>query len=218
MRLKDYHKEFVVKCYAKFMDRKDIVLAFIEEYKGDIEELCGKKYETKDEFMGRYILQDNTEYLSLKEKEKEAENMFPVIAEIINKYIIRLLSDRFRRLDINHPQFPNNYRELFNTTRDEFLNVKDVSYLDDTQDIIVELEFLYNIVKVNMLQLGELTNITLAYQILKTITATNLIKGEVGIIDITPEVTPSKSNNQNKITTTKENKVEKQNSDTKEDN
>ena len=38
MKLEDKHKEYAVKCYARFMTRSEVVEAFIEEFKDDLPE------------------------------------------------------------------------------------------------------------------------------------------------------------------------------------
>lgn len=189
MQLQEHHKQFVVRRYARFMDRDDIVDDFINNFREDIEELCGKPYETEEEFIDRYKRSKEVQHVSYSKRIEESEEMFSVIAGVINYHIERLLTNRFRRLDINHPQFPEKYRDLFNATRDAHLNMDDVIDLQDTQNIVMELEMLYNIVKTTIYKDDDITLIPLAHQLLKSILTINLctIQEQVSAITTSEE-------------------------------
>ncbi len=47
MKFEEKHKEFAVKCFAKYMKRVDVVEAFMEEFLYDIAVACTKEYSEK---------------------------------------------------------------------------------------------------------------------------------------------------------------------------
>ena len=101
------------------------------------------------------------------------------------------LFNQFRRLDINHRQFPEKYRDLFNQTRDEFCANYRTLNLTTSANIAQELETLYGHQKQCLFQAEDseeaTKHVTLAHQILKTLVTCNAINAEQDIVDITPE-------------------------------
>ena len=84
MKLQEKHKEFAVKCYARFLTRTEVVSAFMEEFKGDLppppecpelsEEECQEvlNYESPDETLHR----DKFIFSKLKEYETKYEEVY----------------------------------------------------------------------------------------------------------------------------------------------
>ena len=103
------------------------------------------------------------------------------------------LFNQFRRLNINHRQFPEKYRDLFNQTRDEYCANYRTSDLTTSANIAQELETLYGYQKQRVFQAEDpeeaTKHVTLAHQILKTLVACNAINAEQAVIDITPQNT-----------------------------
>ena len=101
------------------------------------------------------------------------------------------LFNQFRRLNINHRQFPEKYRDLFNQTRDEFCANYRTSNLMTSTNIAQELETLYGYQKQRLFQAEDseeaTKHVTLAHQILKTLVACNAINAEQDVVDITPQ-------------------------------
>ena len=103
------------------------------------------------------------------------------------------LFNQFRRLNINHRQFPEKYRDLFNQTRDEYCANYRTSNLTTSANIAQELETLYGYQKQRVFQAEDseeaTKHVTLAHQILKTLVACNAINAEQDVVDITPQNT-----------------------------
>lgn len=101
------------------------------------------------------------------------------------------LFNQFRRLDINHRQFPEKYRDLFNQTRDEYCANYRTSNLMTSANIAQELETLYGYQKQRLFQAEDVEeatkHVTLAHQILKTLVACNAINTEQDVVNITPQ-------------------------------
>ena len=101
------------------------------------------------------------------------------------------LFNQFRRLDINHRQFPEKYRDLFNQTRDEYCANYRTSNLMTSANIAQELETLYGYQKQRLFQAEDAEeatkHVTLAHQILKTLVACNAINTEQDVVNITPQ-------------------------------
>ena len=103
------------------------------------------------------------------------------------------LFNQFRRLDINHRQFPEKYRDLFNQTREQYCASYRVPDLTNPESLARELETLYGYQKQRIFQVENQTEITkhigLAHQILKTLVACNALNAEQDIVNITPQDT-----------------------------
>ena len=229
MKLEEKHKEFVVKCFARFMTLTNIVDAFMEEFEDDLPPPDIPYLKTFDEWMGdplsdvvkdeerifrEIFTEDHQE--AYKEKygdeaderfnqdlleayQAECETEYAEYCEIrrreeLPKHHAQLhknLFNRFRRLDIDHGQFPDKYKALFNDTRDEFCKNYRIPDLNVPENVVRELETLYGYERQFIFQHRDSKNVTkhvtLAHQILKTIIACNAINTGQEVVDVTPQ-------------------------------
>lgn len=216
MKLQEKHKEFAVKCYARFMKPAEVVNAFMEEFVTDIatayletsdtemtqalvEELMAETaQETQKEFIHKTVRQK----LKLLETDKdrgvnnasEDQHDRIIAFQTIREYYTKLkdnLSDRLRRLNITHRQFPEKYRDLFNQTRKAYFQSYRTENLQNPDNIIFELETLYSYVKQRIFQevnsKEAMKHVNLAHNILKTIATYNAINAKQEVVDITPQ-------------------------------
>ncbi|MDE0552968.1 MAG: hypothetical protein OXI24_02040 [Candidatus Poribacteria bacterium] len=107
------------------------------------------------------------------------------------KDIQQNLFNRFRRLNIDHPQFPNKYRTLFKKTRDAYCDNYRSQSLNIPENLARELETLYGYQKQLIFQ-GDspkeaTKHLNSAHQILKTVLAHNALNADQQIEDITPQ-------------------------------
>lgn len=113
------------------------------------------------------------------------------------------LFNRFRRLHIDHPQFPNKYRTLFIQTRDEHCANYRTQDLSVSENLTRELEILYGYQKHLIFQLTNpketMKHMSLAHQILKTIVAHNAVNSSQEVVDITPQNTKALEDTQKVI-------------------
>ena len=229
MKLKEKHKQFVVKSFACFMKLTDIVDAFIEEFEDELptpeipemanvdeflsQPLSDEWIHTRAQFIDRYIRKHAKTFEAEYGKEADEklnesalaafnaqlksecmasykEQLNEVVAEH-EEQLRQNLFNQFRRLDINHRQFPEKYRDLFNQTRNEFCASYRTSNLTTSINIVQELETLYGHQKQCIFQAEypeeAMKHVTLAHQILKTLVACNAINAEQNIVDITPQ-------------------------------
>lgn len=216
MQLEEKHKEFAVKCYARFMKPAELIDAFMEEFVPDIatayletsksetpqalvEELITETaHETQHEFTLRSALQKVDMFQIDKDREfdnaSEEQRDRIKATEKIREYLVKLksnLSDRLRRLNITHRQFPEKYRDLFNQTRNQYFTSYRTENLQNPDNIILELETLYGYVKQRVFQEASpkeaMKHMTLAHNILKTIATYNAINAQQEIVDVTPQ-------------------------------
>lgn len=238
MKLEEKHKEFAVKCFARFMTRTQVLKAFIEEFEeevfqppnsshfpdiqADIErefkgESVKKTYiaehleEREAEYQEMYgISQGQSKYAAAKDElYREAEQAYAEYFRDIYSYeyeeaIKRNMSNRLRRLNITHRQFPEKYRTLFNQAREEFFaNYRNES-LQNPENVTLELETLYGYVKQRIFQEKDpqeaMKHLNLAHQILKTIATYNAINAKQGVVDITPPSPKALQNIQKALT------------------
>ena len=229
MKLEEKHKEFVVKCFARFMTLTNIVDAFMEEFENDlppadlsgipsVEELMeeeeGKEEaQIKLEFINDFIeghkeifeerYGDKADKMlneqALKDYDFECVHYYTDSRNKLRNQTLTThkeqlrenLFNRFRRLDIDHRQFPDKYKVLFHKTRDEFCTNYRIPDLDVPENVVRELETLYGFQKQRIFgQSGSrdvMQHVTLAHQILKTIIACNTINTGHETIDVTPQ-------------------------------
>lgn len=198
MRLQEKHKEFVVRGYACFMARTEIVDAFMEEFNDEIYQLCtddtpseGKYDTTVDEHLKKYGIPATAAEMTERElvHANESFNSFGFKQELraARNNAKEKLSARFRRLNITHPQFPEKYRALFHQTREEYLANYRTAPLSIPENVILELEILYKLTKELAFEKRDLKSITQAAQILKTIAACNALNEQPNIQDVTPQ-------------------------------
>ncbi|MCY3741513.1 MAG: hypothetical protein OXH00_10870 [Candidatus Poribacteria bacterium] len=229
MKLKEKHKQFVVKSFASFMKLTDIVDAFIEEFEDELpplgipeiptidqimaEPLDDSELRSRSEFIAMYVrknLKAFDEKYGKETDEKLNESALAAFNErradkYIKNYQIYFNQERaahekqhrqdlfnqFRRLDINHRQFPEKYRDLFNQTRDEYCANYRVPDLISPENLTRELETLYGYQKQRLFQAEDseeaTKHVALAHQILKTLVACNALNAEQDIVNITPQ-------------------------------
>lgn len=229
MKLEEKHKEFVVKCFARFMTLTQIVDAFMEEFKDDLpladlsglptiekmieedhgeeesqiklefiddfieehREIFEEKYGDKaDEMLNEQALKDyDFEYLQhyTNSRDKLRNQILTAHKELLRENLF----NRFRRLDINHGQFPDKYKALFKDTRDEFGKNYRIPNLSVMENVVRELETLYGYEKQRIFQQNNSKDVTkhvaLAHQILKTIIACNALDAKQEVVDVTPQ-------------------------------
>ena len=229
MKLEEKHKEFVVKCFARFMTLTDIVNAFLEEFEDDLpppdmsevvtlealmaEPLSDEDIEEKSEFVDEYIeefIEELKEEYGNEAEEKlnqEAREAFDSLRETQYRkaakesledalaghedWLQKNLFNRFRRFDIDHRQFPDKYKALFNETRNEFCANYRIPDLNVPENVVRELETLYGHEKQLIFQHTDsrdvMKHVTLAHQILKTIITCNAINSQQEVVDVTPQ-------------------------------
>ena len=101
------------------------------------------------------------------------------------------LFNRFRRLNIDHPQFPNKYRALFKEAREAYCENYRSHSLNNPENLAGELETLYGYQKQLIFQGDdpkELSkHLNSAHQILKTVLAHNALNANQQGADTTPQ-------------------------------
>ena len=198
MRLQEKHKEFVVRGYACFMSRTEIVDAFMEEFSDEIYQLCtddptsaGKCNTTIDKHLKEYGIPataaEMTERGLVHATDLSNRLDFNQELRAAHNNAKEKLSARFRRLNITHPQFPEKYRTLFHQTREEYLANYRAAPLSIPENVILELETLYKLTKELAFEKRDLKSITQATQILKIIAACNALNEQPNIQDVTPQ-------------------------------
>lgn len=227
MKLEEKHREFAVKCFARFMTRTEVVNAFIEEFAEEIFQLPNSSHfpdieaelehkfdlerekktyiaEHLEELEAKYqemhsYSQSQSEYAAAKDElyrkaeQAYAEYFHDSYRDEYEEEIKRNLSDRLRRLDIKHRQFPEKYRTLFNQAREEFFANYRSKSLQNPDNVILELETLHGYAKQRFFHLQEedpqkaLKYVNLAHQILKTIVTCNAINAKQGRVDVAPQ-------------------------------
>ena len=201
MQLSEAHKEFVVKGYAQFMSHKRIVMEFAEEFTEDLAELCDgpSAADIRKYVHNRPIIKMNPAL------DSERYPDYPMLKATQEAYeeAKERLGPRFRRLNIDHPQFPEKYRALFNETRKQFINANHSGDLSNPENVITELATLYAALKQRIFRDGNIFNhgafsssdrlkeVNLAHQILKTIVAVNATSAHREPRDVTPEPLPA---------------------------
>ena len=119
------------------------------------------------------------------------------------KELQKNLFNRFRRLHIDHPQFPKKYRALFIQTRDEHCANYQTQDLSSSENLTRELEILYGYQKHLIFQLTNpkdtMKHMSLAHQILKTIVTHNAVNSSQEVVDVTPQNTKALEDTQNGI-------------------
>ena len=229
MKLEEEHKEYVVKCFARFMTLTNIVDAFMEEFEDDLLTSDMLQLPTFDEWMGDPIPDEDDidkcvfieDFIKKHQKAYEerygdeaddrlnhdALDGFNVQCKIDyaqycnvcrkdalakhREQIRKNLFNRFRRLDIDHRQFPGKYKALFHNTREEFFANYRIPDLDVPENIARELEVLYGFLKRRIFGQSDskdvMQHVNLALQILKTIIACNAIDTKPEVVDVTPQ-------------------------------
>ena len=228
MKLKEKHKQFVVKSFACFMKLTDIVDAFLEEFEDelptpkipempDMDEFLAHLDDewlyTRAQFIDRYIRKHAKAFEAEYGKDTDDKLNESALAAFNERAKSECLAERreqlnetvtehqeqlrqnlfnqFRRLDINHRQFPEKYRDLFNQTRNEYCASYRTSNLTTSINIAQELETLYGYQKQCIFQAEypeeAMKHVALAHQILKTLVACKAINTEQDVVNITPQ-------------------------------
>lgn len=208
MKLQEKHKEFAVKCFARFMTRSEVVDAFIEEFSDDLPQPptlteCTVEYkwdiyfdslspEELDKIADNEGPDDEMPDIELSvEQKKEVYGEYQEARNYHNEKVKTEISNQLRRLNITHRQFPKKYRDLFNQTREQYFNDYQCENPGTDDNILKELETLHGYVKQLLFQETHpkeaLKYVNLSHQILKTIVAHNAVSGKQEVVNITSQ-------------------------------
>ena len=172
-------------------EESQIKLEFINDFIEEHREIFEEKYGDKaDEMLNEQALEDyDFEYL--QDYTNSRDNLRNQILTAHKELLRENLCNRFRRLNIDHRQFPDKYKGLFHKTRDEFCANYRVPDLNVPENVAQELETLYRFQKQCIFQHRNskdvMQHVTLAHQILKTIIACNAINTGQEVVDVTPQ-------------------------------
>lgn len=148
MNLQDKHKEYAVKCYASFMQTSSIIDGFIQQFWDD---LAKPKQVQPNQDPDEYHHQVELHWQKVREN----------------------LRNQLRRYDINHQEFPQKYRELFNQKRKEYILNYIVEDMQASDSIVQELEALYGYVRQSIFGMTPsdktIKNVQLAQKLLDSI-------------------------------------------------
>lgn len=171
IRLKEEHKVFVVKGFAKFMSLNEITHEFIIEFDTECYELCGKEFITLEEYSKLFAEEYSREKQIMDDDrfEKLVKTQYVKRIQEDSLHLSDFLAVKFRRLNITHPQFPKKYRELFNNTREEYLINYRTDNLPTKANILAQLDVLFGYTKNLAFEENNVRQLALAHQILKTI-------------------------------------------------
>ena len=171
-------------------EKQEFIDTFIEAHTEEFQKEYGNEADQKlnEEALKEYENDRRREaranYYEQQEYAKEAHQRY--LEELQQN-----LFNRFRRLNIDHPQFPNKYRELFKKTRNEYCENYRSHSLNNPEDLARELETLYGYHKQLIFQLDDpkvlSKHLNSAHQILKTVLAHNALNANQQVEDITPQ-------------------------------
>lgn len=174
----------------ELQEKCDFIEAFIEEHKEEYQETYGDEAKQK---------LDEEALSAFEEKHRlECIEVVKFFRDVVERDLIDFKKDiwqnlfnRFRRLNIDHPQFPKKYRALFKETRDEYCENYRNQSLNNPENLARELETLYGYQKQLIFQghdPKELSkHLNSAHQILKTVLAHNALNTRQQAEDITPK-------------------------------
>lgn len=185
VRLEEKHKEFVVKGFAKYQSLGDICAEFLLEFDIEVFELCDRKYYTEEEFIERFSIEYSRERMLLDKDEliHKAKNEYIKMMQDETRKVTTKLATRFRRLNINHPQFPEKYRELFEQTRQNYVDSFKSKGQPNTQNLLNELDTLYGYSKQIAFETQDVRQLNLVHQIIKTIISIKDIEDNQNTMD-----------------------------------
>ena len=171
-------------------EKPEFIENFIESYTEEFRETYG---DDADQKLNEEALEEYER--EVKKEARDLHNSDQMRAEKAHqKYLKELrqnLFNRFRRLNIDHPQFPNKYRALFRETRDEYCENYRSQSLNIPENLARELETLYGYQKQLIFQGDSPKEVTkhlnAAHQILKTVLAHNALNANQQGADITPQ-------------------------------
>ena len=189
------------------LKRDEEVAEILEEYKEYYEQIYGTdasaKFEEDRDTLQEQSRQDWYKRDWLKFCRESRSNYQAEVEEHFQE-TKQEISNRLRRLNITHPQFPNKYRDLFHQTREQYFNRYRGGNLDISENVLKELEILLGYVKQCIFQQTDeekaMKFMTLAHQILKTTVAHNAISGKQDIVDITPQNVKALTDSQKALT------------------
>ncbi len=170
-------------------EKREYIDSAIEEYTEEFEEEYGDKADQKLNEIAHEEYQETRESKLTKLQIKLQQEAITDHQERLKTFRQNLFN-RFRRLNIDHAQFPNKYRTLFTQTRSEFYANHRSPNLDISMNLSRELETLYGYQK--QLIFNEVNPktamkyIDLAHQILKTMVAHNAVNPDQGIVETKP--------------------------------
>ena len=171
-------------------EKPEFIEKFIEVHTEEFQEMYGDEADRK---LNEKALEEYED-----DRKREARSLHSYrqrqVEEDLQKHFKELqqnLFNRFRRLDIDHPQFPKKYRVLFQKTRKEYCENYRIQALSNPQNLATELETLYGYQKQLIFQGGSPKEVTKhlnsAHQILKTVLAHNALNANQPVEDITPQ-------------------------------
>lgn len=195
MNLLEHHKQFVVRGYARFMNLTQIIDEFLHVFPDDIEALCGIPYVDEEQFLEEYVAKEKKR--ALKNGTSEYDNYNDALYDAQVEYdekiepqieeIRKILTSRFRRLDISHKRFPRKYRALFDQVQRQHFQSLHTKNLENPQNAIEELETLYNFIREDIFEHKDLTQVPLAHQILRSIVTSKNLLERKGALDVEPQ-------------------------------
>ena len=181
------------------LDKDEYFAVSFDELKEKYEYLYGNEADSKfNQDLPKLQEQIELEYaqiVELKQNELQTQHLREYQNQVDeHQQKIRIeISNQLRRFDIKHPKFSQKYSELFNQTRNEYLERYRNENLKDDDNVTIELETLYGYIKQQIFEVSDkkdaTTNVRLAHNILKTIATYNLIKQNEQIKDIKPQDT-----------------------------
>lgn len=173
---------------------------FIEENREIFEEVYG---DTADEMLNEKAL-ENYDIECTQDYTNDRDKLRNQALAAYKEQLRENLFNRFRRLHIDHRQFPKKYKTLFHETRNEFCANYRIPDLNVPENVVQELETLYGYQKQRVFQHRNskdvMQHVTLAHQILKTIIACNAIDEKPEIVDVTPQTPKALKETQKALT------------------
>ena len=171
-------------------NKQEIMEKFIETHTEEFRETYGDEADQK---LNEGALEEYDRELKREAREFHNDNLMRV-EKAHQKHLEELrqnLFNRFRRLNIDHPQFPKKYRALFKEARDEYCENYRSQSLNIPENLARELETLYGYQKQLIFQ-GDnpkeaSKHLNSAHQILKTVLAHNALNASQQVEDITPK-------------------------------
>ena len=180
--------------------KREFINDFIEEHREVFEEKYGDK---ADEMLNERALEDY-DYEYTQDYTKDRDKLRNQALTAHKEQLRENLFNRFRRLHIDHRQFPKKYKALFHETRNEFCANSRIPDLNVSENVVQELETLYGYQKQRIFQHRNskevMQHVTLAHQILKTIIACNAIDAKPEIVDVTPQTPKALKETQKALT------------------
>ncbi|MDE0010460.1 MAG: hypothetical protein OXU36_04915 [Candidatus Poribacteria bacterium] len=202
-----------VECFFEYLlnedgieGKQEFIEQFIETHTEEFRKTYGDKADQKlnEQALEEYERERKTEAVNLHHLNKKHAKED---TEYHREELQQNLFNRFRRLNIDHPQFPNKYRTLFKETRDAYCENYRSQALNNPESLARELETLYGYHKQLIFQLDDPKEISKclnsAHQILKTVLAHNALNASQQVADITPQNVKTPADAQKALTKTR---------------